>query len=46
VIHVLYVVAFSKTIMVALCGEVRPYTQAMLGAFFALADFKLLTSRV
>jgi hypothetical protein len=45
VIHVLYGVAFSKPIKVTLCEEARRYTQAMLGAFFAFADFKLLTSR-
>lgn len=45
VIHVLYAVAFSTPIMVALYGKARRYIQFTLGCFFAFAGFKLLTSR-
>lgn len=45
VIDVLYAVAFSTPIMVSLYGKARRYIQATLGAFFAFAGFKLLTSR-
>ncbi|AFO89767.1 LysE family translocator [Phaeobacter inhibens] len=45
VIHVLYAVAFSTPIMVALYGKARRYIQATLGCFFAFAGVKLLTSR-
>lgn len=44
VIHVLYAVAFSTPIMVTLYGKARRYIQATLGAFFAFAGIKLLTS--
>ncbi|MBM7068237.1 LysE family translocator [Actibacterium sp. 188UL27-1] len=43
--HVLYAVAFSTPIMVRIYGGARRYIQITLGAFFAFAGFKLLTSR-
>ena len=45
VIHVLYAVAFSTPLMVRIYGRARRYIQAVLGAFFAFAGLKLLTSR-
>jgi threonine/homoserine/homoserine lactone efflux protein len=45
VVHALYNFAFSTPIMVSLYGKARRYIQATLGAFFAFAGFKLLTSR-
>lgn len=45
-IHVLYAIAFSTPIMVILYGKARRYIQATLGAFFAFAGFKLLTSKL
>ncbi|MEM1299778.1 MAG: LysE family translocator [Pseudomonadota bacterium] len=44
-IHVLYAVAFSTPAMVRIYGRARRYIQATLGAFFAFAGLKLLTSR-
>ena len=46
VIHLLYAVAFSTPIMVRLYSKSRRIIQATLGAFFAVAGLKLLTSRV
>ncbi|MEP4314118.1 MAG: LysE family transporter, partial [Anderseniella sp.] len=45
IIHTLYAVAFSTPIMVAIYSRARRYIQATLGAFFAFAGIKLLTSR-
>jgi amino acid exporter len=44
-IHTLYAVAFSTPFMVRIYGKARRYIQATLGAFFAFASIKLLTSR-
>jgi threonine/homoserine/homoserine lactone efflux protein len=44
-IHVLYAVAFSTPVMVRAYSRARRYIQATLGAFFAFAGLKLLTSR-
>ena len=43
-IHTLYAVAFSTPIMVRVYGRARRAIQATLGAFFAFAGIKLLTS--
>lgn len=45
VIHTLYAVLFSTPIMVRIYSKARRYIQATLGAFFAFAGFRLLTSR-
>lgn len=45
IIHLLYAVAFSTSIMVRMYGRARRGIQAVLGTFFALAGLKLLTSR-
>lgn len=45
IFHVPYAVAFSTPIMVKVYSKARRYLQATLGAFFAFAGFKLLTSR-
>ena len=45
VIHCLYAVAFSTTLMVRLYSKARRSIQATLGALFAVAGLKLLTSR-
>jgi len=45
IIHWLYAVAFSTRVMVRLYSKGRRWIQATLGAFFALAGVKLLTSR-
>ncbi|MFV2051755.1 LysE family translocator [Aliiroseovarius sp. YM-037] len=45
VIHLLYAVAFSTPVMVRLYGKARRVIQMVLGAFFALAGLRLLTSR-
>ena len=45
IIHLLYAVAFSTPIMVRIYGKARRVIQATLGAFFALAGLRLLTSR-
>lgn len=44
-IHILYAVAFSTDAMVRVYGKARRWIQGALGAFFAIAGFKLLTSR-
>lgn len=46
IIHTLYAVAFSTPFMVRLYGKARRGIQATLGAFFAFAGIKLLTSRL
>jgi len=45
IIHTLYAVAFSTPVMVRVYSKARRYIQATLGAFFAFAGIKLLTSR-
>ncbi|WP_342075142.1 LysE family transporter [Yoonia sp. SS1-5] len=45
IIHLLYAVAFSTPIMVRVYGKARRVIQGVLGAFFALAGLRLLTSR-
>ncbi len=45
VIHCIYAVAFSTPLMVRAYARARRWIQATLGAFFALAGLKLLTSR-
>ena len=45
VIHLLYAVAFSTPVMVRLYGQARRTIQFVLGAVFALAGLRLLTSR-
>lgn len=44
-IHLMYAVAFSTPVMVRLYGKSRRVIQGVLGAFFALAGLRLLTSR-
>ena len=44
-IHLLYALAFSTPGMVRLYGRARRPIQAVLGAFFAFAGLRLLTSR-
>lgn len=44
-IHILYALAFSTPAMVRLYGKSRRAIQGVLGAFFAFAGLKLLTSR-
>ncbi len=46
VIHALYALAFSSTPMVRLYARARRGIQTTLGAFFAIAGIKLLTSRL
>lgn len=46
VIHCLYAAAFSTPVMLRLYGKARRGIQAVLGAFFAFAGLKLLTSRL
>ena len=46
IIHILYAVAFSTPFMVRIYGKARRGIQATLGAFFAFAGIKLLTSRL
>jgi amino acid exporter len=46
VIHYLYAVAFSTTTMVRVYSRGRRWIQGALGAFFALAGIRLLTSRL
>ena len=43
--HVLYALAFSTPVMIRAYGRARRTIQATLGAFFAFAGLKLLTSR-
>ncbi len=45
VIHLLYAIAFSTPVMVRVYGRARRVIQGVLGAFFALAGLRLLTSR-
>lgn len=45
IVHTLYAVAFSTPTMVRIYSKARRYIQATLGAFFAFAGLKLLTSR-
>lgn len=45
-IHCLYALAFSTDVMVRLYGKARRWIQGFLGAFFAFAGIKLLTSRL
>ncbi len=45
VIHTLYAVAFSTSLMVAAYRKARRYIQATLGIFFAAAGLKLLADR-
>jgi len=44
-IHTLYAVAFSTSVMVRIYGQARRYIQASLGAFFAFAGIRLLADR-
>ncbi|MPZ33008.1 MAG: LysE family translocator [Rhodospirillales bacterium] len=46
IIHALYALAFSSEPMVRLYGKARRFIQGALGAFFAFAGVKLLTSRL
>ncbi|MCK5897397.1 MAG: LysE family translocator [Cocleimonas sp.] len=46
VAHILYAVAFSTPIMVRMYSKARRYIQLTLGAFFAFAGIKLLTSKM
>jgi len=46
VIHCVYAIAFSTSTMVRLYSKARRWIQSALGAFFAFAGFKLLTSRL
>lgn len=45
-IHVLYALAFSTPVMVRIYSRARRSIQGVLGAFFAFAGLKLLTSRL
>jgi amino acid exporter len=45
-IHCVYALAFSTPVMVRLYSRARRWIQAALGAFFAFAGIKLLTSRL
>ncbi|RVT85775.1 LysE family translocator [Rhodobacteraceae bacterium CCMM004] len=45
IIHLLYAVAFSTHVMVRIYGKARRVIQGVLGAFFAVAGLRLLTSR-
>ena len=45
-IHALYALAFSTRPMLRLYGKARRWIQGTLGAFFALAGLKLLTTRI
>jgi threonine/homoserine/homoserine lactone efflux protein len=45
-IHTLYALAFSTPLMVRLYSKARRWIQAALGAFFAFAGIRLLTSRL
>ena len=44
-IHCIYALAFSTRVMVRAYGKARRYIQATLGALFAFAGVKMLTSR-
>lgn len=45
-IHCIYALMFSTTPMIRIYGKARRTIQGMLGAFFAFAGIKLLTSRL
>ena len=45
VIHCVYALAFSTRVMVRVYSRARRWIQATLGALFAVAGIKLLTSR-
>ena len=45
-IHCIYAAAFSTPMMVRIYSKARRWIQGALGAFFALAGLKLLTSRL
>ena len=45
IIHCVYAVAFSTSVMVRLYSKARRWIQGVLGALFAFAGIKLLTSR-
>lgn len=45
IFHSLYAIAFSTTTMVRIYGKARRSIQTVLGAFFAFAGIKLLSSR-
>ncbi|MEM7425042.1 MAG: LysE family transporter [Pseudomonadota bacterium] len=45
VAHCLYALAFSTEVAISLYGRARRWIQGLLGAFFALAGLKMLTSR-
>jgi amino acid exporter len=45
-IHCVYALAFSTPVMVRLYSRARRWIQAALGAFFAFAGIRLLTSRL
>jgi amino acid exporter len=44
IIHWMYAVAFSTRVMARACSRARGWIQGALGAVFALAGIKLLTS--
>lgn len=46
IIHCIYAIAFSTPAMVRIYSRARRWIQGALGAFFAFAGIKLLTSRV
>ncbi len=46
VIHCIYAIAFSTPMMVRVYSRARRWIQSALGAFFAFAGLKLLTSRL
>jgi amino acid exporter len=46
IIHCLYALAFSTAAMVRLYARARRWIEATLGAFFAIAGVRLLTSRL
>ena len=46
VAHCLYAIAFSSTLAVRVYRRARRWVQGLLGAFFAFAGLKLLTSRL
>ena len=45
IIHCVYAVAFSTPVMVRVYSNARRWIQGTLGALFAFAGLKLLTSR-
>lgn len=46
IVHCIYAVAFSTPVMVRVYAKARRWIQGVLGAFFALAGIKLLSSRL